>query len=172
MANYENIMENIKRLEVLNRWYRFRNEKPSTELWQKKEFEYFIDNEDTILHYTIIQFDGKQSVVKIGGEDEINEQNLIKLNRLREIYNERFKEIEPEDHTQFSYYERLELLKMIGIDDSPTYKNLSNTGKHYFVAKILNIHKDNARKLIDGTYSAGSLDKEKIETFLTRYRKK
>jgi hypothetical protein len=104
--------------------------------------------------------------------DTEKEKKREVLNRLREIYNERFGIIVTEDHTQFTNYERFELLKKLGIEDSALYKKLSNTGKHHLVGKILGIHKDNARKVIDGTYTAGGLDTEKIETFLTRFRQK
>jgi hypothetical protein len=181
--NKEEYEEYHRIFKILSFWNRFLENK-NTEFWSKEDFEIIIDNEQIIYEYRIGYYDGKSELIK--RDNDSKPTTFIKtITRLREIYDERFnknlnqlaennliQENEIEDHTKFSYYERMELLRRIGIEDSDIYKNLSNTGQHQLISKILDIHKDNARKVKDGTYPAGNLDKVKIDTFLTRFRKK
>jgi hypothetical protein len=160
----------FERTKILTAWDRFQRDR-NTDFWDKDKFIQLLDNEQIIIDYEWF-FDGDKTRLINCYSDTEKEKKREVLNRLREIYNERFGIIVTEDHTQFTNYERFELLKKLGIEDSALYKKLSNTGKHHLVGKILGIHKDNARKVIDGTYTAGGLDTEKIETFLTRFRQK
>jgi len=75
--------------EVVIKWQQYIREGKSTELWKKEQFEFFLNNEDVILHYTTIGFDGKLRVLKIE-ENGIHPVYKIKLERLREIYNKRY----------------------------------------------------------------------------------
>ena len=87
----EELKKVMKLRNVAFRWQRFIREKESTELWTKEEFLFFLENEDAILNYSI-GFDGdKMYYFKDGGSPELKEKYKQKLDRIREIYNERFK---------------------------------------------------------------------------------
>lgn len=168
----EELKKVMKLRNVAFRWERFIREKESTELWTKEEFLLFLENEDAILNCSI-GFDGeKMYFFRDGGSPELKEKYKQKLDRLKEIYNERFKEIEPEDHTKFSLPELFALLGKLGLTDSPIYKGLSETGKGYLIAKLLQTHIDNGKKIKNGTYPTKQpVDEQKIDAFLNKYIK-
>ena len=167
--NFDDI---INRNAVVSRWSRFIDEKTSTDLWTENDFLFFLDNEEIILNFTWDFNDGKYIIIK----DENQRRKEIykqKLDRLREIYNERFKETEtdPVDHTKYTKPEKFYLLKKLGLTNIQTYEHLSETNKAKLLAKILDCNKDNAGKIKNGTdyrYTVNEISKQKIDKFLDK----
>lgn len=170
--NIEDYKNEIKPQRIASKWQRFLREKESTELWTKEDFLLFLENEDAILNYSI-DFDGDKIRLFKDGNPKQRELYKQKLDRLREIYNERFKEVssEHEDHTKYTNPEKYYLLTKLGLTDNQTYNQLSETNKDKILAKILGCNKDNANKIKNGTdyrYSINEIQKQKIDAFFDK----
>jgi hypothetical protein len=164
----------MKPQRVAMRWKRFIQEKESTDLWTEDNFLLFLENEEAILNYSI-DFDGDKVRLFKDGNPKLKEVYKQKLDRLREIYNERFNktEPEPEDHTKFSDRQIFYLLEKIGLFETEFYRNIkTEKDKHSLIAKILNCHIDNARKLKNGTVTATDENKKIVTNFISRIQKK
>jgi hypothetical protein len=152
--------------KILIEWERFYRD-PNTEFWDKENFLRLLDNEQYILAYSFEPFDGKIRVFESGEGAKERKRKL--LNRLREIYNERFKDIEPEVHTKYTKPEIYYLLKQIGFIDIDKYNHLSEKNKVKILSKILDCAPDTAKKIKNGNdyrYSVNEQSKKKIDTFL------
>lgn len=161
---------------TLNKWQRFLHNK-TTEFWSEKEFIEILNNEQIIIEYEYLEFDGKSHAVKRNPNDEFYSMRIdfvkTKLDRLREIYNERFKEPEPEpkDHTKYTKHEIYYLLSKLGLTELQEYKHLSETNKAKLLSKILSCNTDTAKKIKNGTdhrYTVNEISKQKIDTFLDK----
>lgn len=155
---------------TLNKWQRFLHNK-TTEFWSEKEFLEILDNEQIIIEYEYDLFDGKYRIMKRSA-DSIDFVKTT-LDRLREIYNERFNktEPEPEDHTKYTKHEIFYLLSKLGLTELKEYKQLSETNKAKLLSKILSCNTDTAKKIKNGTdhrYTVNDFQKQKIDTFLYR----
>ena len=168
----EDFKKEMKPQRVAMRWKRFIQEKESTDLWTEDNFLLFLENEEAILNYSI-DFDGDKVRLFKDGNPKLKEVYKQKLDRLREIYNERFKETEtdPVDHTKYTKPEKFYLLKKLGLTNIQTYEHLSETNKAKLLAKILDCNKDNAGKIKNGTdyrYTVNEISKQKIDKFLDK----
>jgi hypothetical protein len=159
----------IQRTKVLSKWYQFLKDR-TTELWDKEDFLFLLNNEDIILNYCFVEFDGKYRV-----EKENKEIFKPKIERLREIYNERFKEIEDtESTTQYTNPQLYYLLKQIGVFDLPFYKSIKLEGdKEKLIAKILKSIDKTAQKVKNESdrYTPSNEQKEKVDKFLASLNK-
>jgi hypothetical protein len=166
----ENKKREIARLKSL--WVQFIHYKQSTELWDKIDFEQIFENSEHLLNVSYsLHETGPYYNGETDNEKTINRNKKV-IDKLREIYNERFKEIEPEEHTKFTLPELFALLGKLGLTDSPLYNGLTEYGKGQLIAKLVQVHPDNAKKLKNGTYpTKGPIDKQKIDAFLNKYKK-
>lgn len=172
--DFEEFKNEIKPQRIAIRWQRFINEKESTDLWTEDNFLLFLENEEAILNYSIY-FDGDKVRLFKDGNPKLKEVYKQKLDRLREIYNERFKEPEPEpepkDHTKYTKHEIYYLLSKLGLTELQEYKHLSETNKAKLLSKILSCNTDTAKKIKNGTdhrYTVNEISKQKIDTFLDK----
>jgi len=164
-----------KRIEVMrlkSLWVQFIHYKQSTELWDKIDFEQIFENSEHLLNVSYrLHETGPYYNGETDNEKTINRNKKV-IDKLREIYNERFKEIEPEEHTKFTLPELFALLGKLGLTDSPLYNGLTEYGKGQLIAKLVQVHPDNAKKLKNGTYPTKEpIDKQKIDAFLNKYKK-
>jgi hypothetical protein len=88
----EPIPDIIKRRFIVSRWEKFLRDKESTELWTKKDFLSFLENEENILNYTWVMGDGKMVLLKTN--ENLKSEYKQKLDRLRDIYNQRFNNVD------------------------------------------------------------------------------
>lgn len=160
----------VKKEHIVLRWSKFMRDKESTEFWTKEDFELFLENEEVILSYTNIYTDDKIYLTYLVNikQKEIYKQ---KLDRLKEIYNERFKEIDSEetqDHTKYTKHEIFYLLQKLGLTDIKTYQQLSETKKATLLSKILNCDLHSAKKYknqTDHRYTVNDIQRKKIDVF-------
>jgi len=168
--DFEEFKNEMKPQRIAKRWQRFMNDKESTDLWTENDFLYFLDNEDAILNYSIAIEDGKVYLCK-DGNPKLKEVYKQKLDRLREIYNERFKVTETEHHTKYTKPEIFYLLNKLGLTDIKNFKQLSETNKAKLLTKILDCNIDTAKKIKNGTdhrYTVNEIQKQKIDAFLDK----
>jgi hypothetical protein len=142
----------------------------TTEFWEKEDFLFLLNNEDIILNYCFVEVDGKYCVFK-----ESKEIFKPKIERLREIYNDRFKEIEDtESTTVYTNPQLYRLLEQIGVFDLPFYKSIKLEGdKVKLIAKILKSSIDTAKSVKNkkDRYTPSNEQKEKVDKFLASLNK-
>jgi hypothetical protein len=159
-------MELIKIRQLLFEWERFK-QNPNTDFWSKERFQNLLDNEQYVLDYKIVHSDEKAILFKQTNEKEIESKRDI-LKRLREIYEERFKEELSEDLTFYTNGEKFYLLEQTGFTETENYRLLSETNKCKLLAKVLGCTTETAKKVknMDHRYTVNEVSKKKIDTFL------
>jgi hypothetical protein len=165
-----------KRLAILKLkrfWVNFVYYKQSTELWDKVDFEQIFENSEHVLK---VSYSRHETGPYYAGETEnanTLENNKKIIEKLREIYNKRFGEIESNDNTKFTTPERFRILENLGLTKSSIYKDLSETGKGDLIAKLLGISIDNGKKVKNGTYPIKEpINEKKIDAFFDKYNTK
>jgi hypothetical protein len=118
----ENKKREIARLKSL--WVQFIHYKQSTELWDKIDFEQIFENSEHILN---VSYSLHETGPYYNGETE-NEKTINKnkkaIDKLRKIFNERFKETETEFDTKNDL--KICFLKELGVIDYLEKKGISN----------------------------------------------
>jgi hypothetical protein len=172
----EEIENENKRLAILKLkkfWVDFVYYKQSTELWDKVDFEQIFGNAEHLLKVSYRRHEyGPYYSGDTENANTIENNNKI-IEKLREIYNERFGQLESNDNTKFTLPERYNILEKLGITKSPIYKDLSETGKGHLIAKLLGISIDNGKKIKNGTYPTKEpVDEKKIDAFFEKHKHK
>jgi hypothetical protein len=168
----QEIEKENKRIEIIKLkrlWVKFIYYQQSTELWDKVDFEQIIENSEHLLK---VSYSIHETGPYYNGETD--NQNTIKRNekvieKLKEIYEERFKEEKSEDLTIYTNGEKFYLLEQTGYTNSENYKLLSETNKCKLLAKVLGCTAETAKKVKnkDYRYTVNEVSKKKIDTFLT-----
>lgn len=167
MANINRIEQEIQYKRIAWRWRMFIDSKESTDLWTEEDFLLFLNNEDAILNYTLVS-DGEK-VFLIAGMPEIQKLYKAKLDRLREIYEDRFKETETVKETEYTAGQKFLLLVELGFLDQQVFKaNIPEANKHKVIAKILGCDIRTAKALYNSEpkYQPTPDNKDKVLKFI------
>jgi hypothetical protein len=168
----EEIEKESKRIEILRlkrSWVQFIHFKQSTELWDKVDFEQIIENSEHLLKVSYsLSENGPYYTGETDNEKTIKRNEKI-IEKLKEIYEERFKEEQSEDLKIYTNAEKFYLLEQTGFTENKNYKLLSETNKCKLLAKILGCKTETAKKVKnkDYRYTVNEVSKIKIDTFLT-----
>jgi hypothetical protein len=164
-------MKDTDVMKVLFFWNQFKKNK-TTEFWDKDTFEKILKYEDYIVKLIIEVYDEKPILILNSSKAQVDyHKNLIEI--IRQTYQNRFGEKEPEDHTKFNNPEKFYLLEKMGFTDLPKYKNLSETDKAKVLEKILGCSFDTAKKIKnnDPSYVIKDHKADKIDKFLSKIAK-
>lgn len=162
--------------ELRRRWVHFTHHVPSTDLWNKEDFEAFLNYREDLLN-TGSRYDNKNGRAYYSGisdNPKTIERNREYFERLKEIYEKRFTPEEPEDHTKFTNPELMYLFEKIGLTDTVFYKKLSENNKALLLSKLLSCHFENAKKYKNGNdarYTVNNESANKIDAFLSKISK-
>lgn len=86
-------VERVQLNKLMNEWVRFVSNPENTELWKKDKFERFLNNREIIIKREHILWD-KKIIHTETYDGEINTSYEYILNRLQEIYNQRFNNVD------------------------------------------------------------------------------
>ena len=134
----------VKKIKMINRWIKFIHFSQSTELWEKEDFEKFLENREILLKTSYRVYEGYPVISELSTEnEEIIEKNSKLLNALSEIYKRRFGKFEPQKKEKnYTVAEKFKLLDEIGFFSLPIYKNLSEGAKEELLSKLFSVHVD------------------------------
>jgi hypothetical protein len=119
----------------------------NTDFWEKEEFESYIENELSILVYAC----------KTEGLEGLEQTNKI-LNRIKEIYDKRFKIVTDKKEKNLTLQDRLFLAKIAGFFEIEEINKLNIGKRNLLISKIFNCHKDTVRDFFNAESKGGTSD--------------
>jgi hypothetical protein len=167
------ISERKEMLRLKQFWVDFMYYKQSTELWDKNDFERILENSDSLLGVYYSFIDTGQPYYRGDTDNEKTiQKNKKAIEKLKEIYNKRFQQTEPDDLTKFSHNQKMLLLREIGFLELPIFMtehtDISQDTKHKLIAKILGCDKRVAKALFnnEAKYMCTPENAERVYKFI------
>ena len=161
-------------IQMLHAWKLFIFKGKNTEFMTKEEFVYYIDKEREIIEFDLIDNDGELWLFKRNSlceEDQhfMSEYQKI-ITRLKEIYEERFKEKAIENEKYLFMNQKVLLMNSFGFLETKEFNDLTQTGKQILISKILDCDLRTARALLngEGKYATTPENKDEVQKIIKR----